>query len=80
MSGWVAKPLGGGVVLEGLEEFFLDDDRRGCGDRYEGDPHTWWCTRVPHKGRHMATGGGVRVFAAWPGDHEPTPEDLREVS
>ena len=35
------------------------------------------CARAPHHpGRHIAVGLQGEVFAAWPGDHEPTLADL----
>ncbi len=64
------------VEVAGLVPFDLSDARRGCGDERDG----WHCTRLPHAaGRHLATAGGLRVMAAWPGDHEPTAADLEAV-
>lgn len=37
------------------------------------------CTRDPgHSGRHMAQGSNFEIWAAWPGDHEPTAADLTD--
>lgn len=43
----------------------------------ENDETQFSCMREPgHPGRHIATGTHVLV-AAWPGDHEPTMDDLK---
>lgn len=77
VSGWWKYTRGEAVYVQGIETFDLNDPRIGCGQWMHG----WGCTRpTGHPGRHFATAGLMRVFAAWPGEHEPTPADLGTAS
>lgn len=85
MSGWRGSDRANAVTAVTLPEgvFLPPDSLHSCRGRWKDDAGwVWWCTRLTergrHKGRHMDASVNGRVYAAWPGDHEPTAADLTD--
>lgn len=70
MKGWSAASRGApDITISGAE----GPDDNQCIREWAG----YRCTReLLHAGRHLASTGGDRITAAWPGEHAPTVADL----